>query len=165
MSIIFSVVLLVSLYIIFRINKYYSKQSEKKFNQRHQEIIQNIKTNWNRISIKTSDCQIIKYDTIIDKNKKIDVFEKRTFLEVLNKNPHRQILINEKRSKLICNQKENGEIIRNFEKIVLIDTTVFEFKLRIRDFIDVYEQKENGEEYYYIDLEFLDEPFDSKNYS
>ena len=165
MSLIISSVLLISTYIIFNIHKYYSKKSEEKYNQRHEEILQNIRANWNQIQIKTTDCQIIKYDAIIDKNKKINRFENRSFLEFLNKDPHKQILINEKRSKLVCNQKENGKTVRKFEKIVLIDTTVFEFKVRIRDFIDVYESKENGEDYYYIDLEFLNEPIDTKNYS
>ena len=52
--------------------------------------------------------------------------------------------------------------LENLKKIVLIDTTVFEFKVRIRDFIDVYESNEDGEDYYYIDLEFLNEPIDNK---
>ena len=116
MSIIISVVLLILLFIIFQINKYYSKKSEEKYNQRHEEIIQNIKANWNRIQIKTTDCQIIKYDAIIDKNKKVHRFENRSFFDFLNKEPHKQILINEKRSKLVCNQKENGKTVRKFEK-------------------------------------------------
>ena len=165
MSYIISVSLLLIFYLLFRINKYHSKRNEVKYNKKREEILQDIRADWNRIQIKTSDCDIIKFDALIDKNKQIHRFENRSFFEVLNREPYKQEMINEKRSKLICNQKMDGETVRKFVKIILIDNTVLEFKVKIRDFIDVYIPKEENEDYYYIDLEFLNEAIDLNNNS
>lgn len=160
MSYIISVSLLLIFYLLFRISKYHSKRNEVKYNKKREEILQNIRADWNRIQIKTSDCDIIKFDALVDMNKQIDRFENRSFFEALNRKPYKQEMINENRSKLICNQKVDGETVRKFVKIILIDNTVLEFKVKIRDFIDVYIPKEENEDYYYIDLEFLNESLD-----
>jgi len=148
----------IGLYLLFRVTKYFTNKTEKQNQENHKKFSKNIRDNWDLIKIKSSDCEIIKFDELVDEN----TIEKKdeNFLEWINKDPHRQNMVNEKRSKLVCNIFEKNKVDRQFVKVIQIDNTVLEFKVRIQDYINVYIPRDFESDEYYIDLDFLDKPIE-----
>ena len=148
MLIIFSLSILL---FFFFLSKYLSKKNDKNRKNSHDIITKQIKNEWKLIKIKSTDCQIINFDTIV--NSKSIKKDEENFFEWINFQGDHDKFVTEKRSKLICNQIQGNTIIKSFTEIIKIDNTVLEFKVKLRDYIDVYILDETED--YYIDLDFL----------
>ncbi|GEM_PF-6173903 len=145
---------------------YYSKNSLKQFNrwQKNNELefLKNVKENWVEIKINTDDCIVINYDTQIDRNSANYSMtnEAENFFEWANKDSNRVDLVDVKRSKIVCEHKKGDKILAKYSKIVEIDKTVVEIKLRIKDYVSIYFPEKIDNENYFIDLEFLNQEID-----
>lgn len=153
-----SIILIILILAMFYHSKYSSKNTRMENKKCYEEIVDDKRKNWKLIKIKTSDCLIINYDTLINENNIEE--ENENFFEWLDKNPHSEKKVVQKRSKLICNLMQNNKIEKQFVKIIDTDYTVLEFKIRLKDFINVYIPKHFDSEDYFIDLEFLENPID-----
>lgn len=151
-----SIALIVLLLTAFLFSKYSSKKLSIESKKYHRDFIDNIRKNWKLIKIKTSDCQIIKFDALINENQ----IEKKdeNFLEWFDKNPESKKKVIQKKSKIICNYIQNNIIEKQYVKIIDMDYTVVEFKVRVKDYIHVYVPNSFNSDDYYIDLKFLEQP-------
>ncbi len=150
------IISIASLFVLFLLSKHFSKKSKARLELSRNNFVKQVKREWNLVKIKTSDCQIIKFDALVDE--KLIEKENENFFEWISKDPNHENLITEKRSKLICNLIRNNQIEKKFVKIILMDHTVLEFKVKMQDYINVYVMKDFEEGNYYIDLGFLDDP-------
>jgi hypothetical protein len=155
--------LILALYIaLLLVAFFFSKRSSKRRKEAnkkdHQRFLEHIRKDWLHIQAKASNCQIIKFDAIIDEN--LVEKENESFLEWMNKGGKKITnLVIDKRSKLVCYVEINN-IKRKFEKIIHLDDTVVEVKVKKQEYISIYilknpETSEPEYDSYYIDLEFL----------
>lgn len=150
---------------------FYHKKSKKKFNRwkkaKKSDFIKDIRENWKELRIKTEDCVVINFDTKVNKNSATYSMsiEKESFYDWMNRDPKRIDLVDVSRTKILCKQKIDGQTINEFSTIVNKDTTIVEFKLRMRDYVSVYFLDNLDNENYFIDLEFLNEEIDKTKFN
>ncbi|TVZ22265.1 hypothetical protein JM84_1156 [Dokdonia sp. Hel_I_63] len=161
---IIGVLLLVALF-------YYRRHSQRKQRNLQSEkgaiFLENVRANWQKIEINTSNCSVIKYDTQIDKNSPLyqPKHKEESFFDWMNKDNNKVNLVDVARSKFVCNYFQNGELIKSFSKTVDIDITVAQFKLKLRDYVNVYVNNHSILDDYYIDLSFLQEEIDLQKFN
>jgi hypothetical protein len=144
------------------VSKHFYQKRKQTQEKEHKKFLENIRKNWTLIQVKSSDCQIIKYDALIDE--KLIEKENETFLEWLSKDRRKYVnLVTEKRTKIVCYFKDNNQTERKLETIVKADNTIVEVKVKMQDYINIYIPRDIrfNEDDYYIDLEFLEEPINS----
>ena len=150
---------------------YYRKHSQRKLRDLHSKsgaiFLENVRANWEKIEIDTSNCSVIKYDTQIDKNSPLHQpqHKEESFFDWMNKDSKKVNLVDVARSKFVCNYFQNGELIKSFSKTVDIDITVAQFKLKLRDCVNVYVNNHSTLDDYFIDLSFLQEEIDLQKFN
>lgn len=150
---------------------FYHKKSKKKFNRwkkaKKSDFIKDIRENWKELRIKTEDCVVINFDTKVNKNSATYSMsiEKESFYDWMNRDPKRIDLVDVSRTKILCKQKIDGQTINEFFTIVNKDTTIVEFKLRMRDYVSIYFLDNLDNENFFIDLEFLNEEIDKTKFN
>lgn len=123
---------------------YYRRHSQRKQRNLQSEksaiFLRNIQANWAKIEIDTSNCSVIKYDTQIDINSPLyqPQHKEESLFDWMNKDSNKINLVDVARSKFVCDYFQNGELIKSFSKTVDIDITVAQFKLKLRDSVNVY---------------------------
>lgn len=157
-----SVLIALTLYISLFL---YMKSSRRKFSNwrksSNAKFMRNIRENWKRIKVDTDNCTVINFNTKVNKNSPGYSLSNtdESFIEWIS--DHNRIeLVDVKRSKVICRYIDNEKVVREFFKIVDVDKTVVEFKIRMRDYIYIYFPEGFEEENYIVDLDFLSEEVD-----
>ncbi len=148
----------------------HQKKSKKKFirwiKANKSDFVKDVRKNWKEVKIKTEDCIVINFATKVNKNSAIYSMtnEKESFYDWINRDPKRIDLVGISRSKILCQQRIDGQITNEFSTIIDMDTTIVEFKLKMRDYVSVYFPDNFDNENYFIDLEFLNEEIDKTKF-
>lgn len=130
--------------LLFRlILKFTDRNIKKKQRKKHLAYLSRIKKEWKHIQIPTQNCDVLKADKEIE-------------IEGGRKSEYKWV----ERAKIICYLKGEEKDF-TFEKVVNENYTSVHFKLKVRDFINIYMTEDIEDEskmMYHIDTEFLNEP-------
>ncbi len=136
-------VVIMILFLIISILNFRSNRLDRELEIGQKEGVEEIKKNWKLLKINTSDIQIIKFDTLTP--------------EKPNSERYKHIKVIKKRTRLVFEATLTNGQKQKFVKDVLLDHTLCKFKVRMRDYIDVYIFSDEEPEVYFVDIEFLEE--------
>lgn len=134
-----------------------SRESNSISPSQRESQIQYLQTHWKQVRVKADDCDVLKYDRVVDKQAiggEEGLFELRRFGIF----PDEADWKTEKRSRILYRCKDLGNE-KNYEVIVGKDAEIIEIKLYLQGYIDIYENPSNSKEYFF-DLRFLDKSVD-----
>lgn len=154
----FSVIITLMLIALYLYGRFSSRKRAALQQESKDSFLKFVHHNWKEIKIYTKNCQVINYNTQVNKNspRYQPHKDEESFYEFLNKDSSSVEFVDVIRSKIICDFIENNEVKQRFSTIVDYDNTVVSFKLNMQDYISVYIDEQSSLDNYFVDVSFLE---------
>lgn len=157
--------ILVALYLFYYFFiKNYKKEMDVQIKNNKDVFLNEVRTNWKELRVKSEDCSFINYSTKIDTNSaeylSTTEIVDENFYEWITGDVQKDDVVDLPRTKIWCPYKFSDTLTKDFSIIVNMDITIVEFKTKLQDYVSIYIPNDTDIDNYFIDLEFLNKEID-----